>query len=362
MAAVRGGMVEQRDAEETGPGWGSGRPSAEASPSIAQAAPTPSSPVGSSGGDDAAEAARSARAAARRADLITRLGTAAVLIPYVLWVVARGGLAYLATVIVVGLLAQKEFYGLIVDKGAKPLQAVGLVFGAAVILVAHVGSEYHAMLLMTLSLLVMMGAQLRKAEIHEAMASISGTFFGVFYVAWLLSHAILLRKFTAAAGAHYDAATLRTLGFAPETGVFLMYFSLVTIVACDAGAYFAGRAWGRQKLAPEISPNKSVEGALGGIVMGAVFGLVTKLLFDLFLPDASAALPWSVAIVFGLVLCIVGITGDLVESLLKRDAAVKDTGALLPGMGGVLDRIDAPLLGLPVMYYMMLGYIFFRLG
>ena len=90
--------------------------------------------------------------------------------------------------------------------------------------------------------------------------------------------------------------------------------------------------------------------------------LGTKLLFDLFLPDASAALPWSVTIAFGLVLCVVGITGDLVESLLKRDAAVNDTGALLPGMGGVLDRIDAPLLGLPVMYYMMLGYIFFRLG
>lgn len=373
MAAVRGGIVEQRDAQEAGPGFRLGVPSAE-DPEARSVAGSGSDPVAGSGAPSVAhaeaalaeaadaEAAEAARAAARRADLITRLGTAAVLIPYVLWVIAHGGLAYLATVILIGLLAQKEFYGLIVDKGAKPLQAVGLVFGAAVILVAHIGNEYHAMLLMTLSLLVMMGAQLRKAEIQEAMASISGTFFGVFYVAWLLSHAVLLRKFTDAAGAHYDAATLRTLGFAPETGIFLMYFSLVTIVACDAGAYFAGRAWGRQKLAPEISPNKSVEGALGGIVMGAVFGLVTKLLFDLFLPDASAALPWSVAIVFGLLLCIVGITGDLVESLLKRDAAVKDTGALLPGMGGVLDRIDAPLLGLPVMYYMMLGYIFLRLG
>jgi len=302
------------------------------------------------------------RAAARRADLVTRLWTAAVLIPFILWVIAHGGLAYLASVIAIGVLAQKEFYGLSVDKRAKPLQAVGLVFGAAVMLVAHVGTEYHAMLLMTLSLLVTMGAQLRKAEIHEAMASISGTFFGVFYVAWLLSHAILLRKFTSSAAAHYDAASLMTLGFTPETGVFLMYYCLVTIVACDAGAYFAGRAWGRQKLAPEISPNKSVEGALGGIVAGALAGLATKFVFDVFVPDMSAALPWSVAIAFGLVLCVVGITGDLVESLLKRDAAVKDTGALLPGMGGVLDRIDAPLLGLPVMYYMMLGYIFFRLG
>jgi phosphatidate cytidylyltransferase len=357
MAAVRGGMLEQRemlDSESAVTAEGPAT-SESASPRVdgtALADPENADP----------EAAARARASARRADLRTRLWTAAVLIPYVLWVVAHGGLIYLASVIGIGLLAQKEFYGLIVDKGAKPLQAVGLVFGAAVIVVAHIGNEYHAMLLMTLSLLVMMGAQLRKAEIHEAMASISGTFFGVFYVAWLLSHAVLLRKFTDSAAAHYDGASLMTLGFTPETGVFLMYYSLVTIVACDAGAYFAGRAWGRQKLAPMISPNKSVEGALGGIVMGASFGLATKLLFDLFLPDASAALPWSVAIGCGLVLCVVGITGDLVESLLKRDAAVKDTGALLPGMGGVLDRIDAPLLGLPVMYYMMLGYVFYRLG
>ncbi len=359
--AVRGGTVEQRDAENSGPVWMAaaappGRPPVPDEHSAHDPAHDPTSEPTPDPAPD------SARTAARRKDLNTRLWTAAVLIPYILWVIAHGGLPYLASVIVIGLLAQKEFYGLIVDKGAKPLQAVGLVFGAAVILVAHIGNEYHAMLLMTLSLLVMMGAQLRKAEIHEAMASISGTFFGVFYVAWLLSHAVLLRKFAASAAAHYDPAALMTLGFTPETGIFLMYYSLITIVACDAGAYFAGRAWGRQQLAPAISPNKSVEGALGGIVMGAVFGLGTKLLFDLFLPDASAALPWSVAIAFGLVLCVVGITGDLVESLLKRDAAVKDTGALLPGMGGVLDRIDAPLLGLPVMYYMMLGYIFFRLG
>lgn len=348
--------MEQRDAERTGAGHSVGL--AVAGPPAVGA--DARARTGAEDDEPTASAALE-REAARRADLATRLGTAAVLIPYVLWVIAHGGFAYLATVIVIGLLAQKEFYGLIVDKGAKPLQAVGLVFGAAVMLVAHVGNEYHAMLLMTLSLLVMMVAQLRKAEIQEAMASISGTFFGVFYVAWLLSHAVLLRKFTDAAAAHYDAASLRTLGFTPETGVFLMYYGLVVIVACDAGAYFAGRAWGRRKLAPAISPNKSVEGALGGIVAGALGGLATKIAFELVLPDASAAIPWTVAILFGLVLCLVGITGDLVESLLKRDAAVKDTGALLPGMGGVLDRIDAPLLGLPVLYYLLLGFVFFRL-
>jgi len=301
-----------------------------------------------------------AKRAAQRADLLTRLATAAVLIPFVAWAIARGGLVYLGIVIAIGLLAQHEFYGLIVDKGAKPIQSVGLVFGAAVILVAYFGNEYQAMLLMTATLLVLMVAQLGKNEIHEAMASISGTFFGVFYVAWLLSHAVLLRKFDQAAASHQDPALLATLGITPETGIFLMVYALVVVVFCDAGAYFAGRAWGHRKLAPQISPNKSVEGALGGIILGVLAGLATKFLFDVYQPDMSAVLPWSMSIFFGFVLCLVGIVGDLVESLLKRDAEVKDTGALLPGMGGVLDRIDAHLLGLPTLYYLMLGYLYFQ--
>jgi len=315
-----------------------------------------------SASDDPARAAAEAAAkkVSRRKDLLTRLATAAVLIPFVIWTIAQGGLVYLAIVIGIGLLAQHEFYGLIVDKGARPIESVGLAFGFAVMVLAFFGTEYQAMLAMTATLLSLMVAQLGKNEIQEAMASISGTFFGVFYVAWLLSHAVLLRKFDAAASAHHDPALLVTLGLTPQSGIFLMLFALVPVVLCDAGAYFAGRAWGRRKLAPEVSPNKSVEGALGGIIAGVVGGLATKWFFDTFFPDLSAALPWSMAIFFGFALCVVGIVGDLVESLLKRDAEVKDTGALLPGMGGVLDRIDAHLLGIPTMYYMMLGYIYLQ--
>ena len=107
---------------------------------------------------------------------------------------------------------------------------------------AYFGTEYQAMLAMTATLLSLMVAQLGKNEIHEAMASISGTFFGVFYVAWLLSHAVLLRKFDAAAAAHQDPALLVTLGLTPQSGIFLMFFALVPVVLCDAGAYFAA-AW-----------------------------------------------------------------------------------------------------------------------
>ncbi len=294
-------------------------------------------------------------------DLASRLLTASVLIPVVLYIIVLGGYPYLVTVLVFGLLAQREFYQLIEGKGARPLTSAGLGFGAAVIGVAWLSSEYHAMLLMTASLLVLMVAQLGKARIQEALASISGTFFGVFYVAWLLSHAVLLRFFYRSAEAHSAGGDLSTIGLFPGAGIFLTIFCLVAVVLCDAGAYFAGRSWGRRKLAPDISPNKSVEGALGGIVAGTVAALATMGIFDFFWPELSAALSWKAALVFSLVLCVVGIIGDLVESLLKRDAEVKDTGALLPGMGGVLDRIDAPLLALPAMYYMMLGYVWLRL-
>jgi phosphatidate cytidylyltransferase len=238
----------------------------------------------------------------------------------------------------------------------------GLGFGAAVMAVASFGSEYSATLLMTASLLVMMVAQLRKAAIHDALASISGTFFGVFYVAWLISHAILLRNFDSAIAQQFGLISVEVLGVTPGTGIFLMIYTLAAVIGCDAGAYFAGRAWGKRPLAPEVSPNKSVEGAIGGVLFGLVCAAIVKAGFDFLWPEMSVAIPWEIVMPFALVLCGVGIVGDLVESLLKRDAEVKDAGSLLPGMGGVLDRIDAPLLAFPVIYYMLIGWASVRVG
>ena len=141
-----------------------------------------------------------------------------------------------------------------------------------------------------------------------------------------------------------------------------LYQPLAVVISSDAGAYFVGRAYGRHKLAPQISPSKTIEGAGGGVVCGIAAGLICKALFDQFWPALSLSLEWAAVAAFGLVLALVGVVGDLVESLLKRDAKLKDTGALLPGMGGVLDRIDALLLAIPVMYYMLLGYFFVRLN
>lgn len=298
----------------------------------------------------------------KSSELALRLVSSAILIPMVLYVIHIGGLVYLGVVIAFILIAQREFYGLIEGKGANPLVGLGLCFGLAVSLIAYFGSEYHTTLLMTASLLVFMIAQLGKKDITESLASISGTYFGVFYVAWLLSHAIVLRFFYDSLLMRYDDFDVEWLKITPESGAFFMTYTLGVVVACDAGAYFAGRAYGKRKLAPRISPNKSVEGAIGGILFSIFIGAAFKGFYDYTFPEYSAGFPWALAIGFAPVLAIVGIVGDLVESLLKRDAEVKDTGDLLPGMGGVLDRIDAPLLGIPMMYYMMLAWVEFKIG
>jgi phosphatidate cytidylyltransferase len=298
----------------------------------------------------------------RTNDLPARLLTAAVLVPTVIYAIVLGGLPYLAVIILIVLLGQHEFYGLIEDKGAHPIESFGLAAGAALPLVAYLGNEYHVTLILTATLLAVMVRAVGRAQIAEALVSISGTFMGVVYVGWLLSHAVVLRNFHASALARYGEARVDALGIAPDAGIFYMLFCVTTVVLSDVGAYFAGRTWGRRKLAPRISPGKTVEGGIGGLVVGTAGGLLVKGIFDLAWPPLSRALPWAPAAAMAFVVALVGTVGDLVESLMKRDAKTKDAGRLLPGMGGVLDRIDSALLGIPVMYYMLLFYAFLRMG
>ena len=294
----------------------------------------------------------------RISNVRTRLVTAAVVIPPVVWLIAAGGLWMLGAVIVIIVLGLREFYQLIEEKGAHPLKGYGLAGGVALPVVAYLGNEYHATILMTAVLLGVMVAQLGKRQITEALASVSGTFFGVFYVGWLMSHAIVLRQFHDVVAAKWGGAVAARID--PGAGIFYLLFAAVAVVACDAGAYFSGRAYGRRKLAPAVSPGKTVEGAIGGLVAGTLGGAVVKLAFDLVWPALSSALDWGAAIGFGACVAVAGMVGDLVESLLKRDAHTKDTGDLLPGMGGILDRIDSALLGIPVMYYLLLAHTFVR--
>ncbi len=292
----------------------------------------------------------------KRSNLALRLLTAVLLIPPLTWLIFADGIFVLATVLVIIWLAIEEFYHLIEAKGAEPLRAFGIPAALALPIVVYLGSDYAATVLMSVTLLVLMIAQLGKAQISEALASISGTFFGVFYVGWLLSHAVALREFHDVVAGRWGAAA--AAGLHEDVGAFLLFFTICVVIAGDAGAYFVGRAFGRRKLAPSISPNKTVEGAIGAVGAGLAFGLLCKAIFTAITPELTAALSWLGVILLSPLLAGVGILGDLVESLLKRDAHVKDTGSLLPGTGGVLDRIDSNLIGIPVMYYLLLAYTY----
>jgi len=153
-------------------------------------------------------------------------------------------------------------------------------------------------------------------------------------------------------GAAWEEAARRGWGLAYCGGLFacllvllglpqgrrLLLFALFGVVAADVGAYFAGHLWGRRKLAPSISPGKTVEGVAGGAAAAAILGAVFAALW---LPGTSA----GAGALLGLVLALVSVGGDLVESALKRAAGVKDSGSILPGHGGVLDRVDGILAG-----------------
>lgn len=292
----------------------------------------------------------------RAGNLALRLLTATMLIPPLIYIIFQGGLWVLGTVVLLILVGVNEFYRLIEAKGAEPLRGVGTLAAVSLPVVSYLGSDYAATVLLSFLLLGLMVAQLGKAQIGEALASISGTFFGVFYVGWLLSFAVSMRGF-------YDVVQGRwgpdaVVGMHPDVGTFYLLFTISPVIAGDAGAYFVGRKYGKRKLAPAVSPGKTVEGAFGAIGGGLVVGLTCKALFDAFLPELSAQLGWVACALFSVILAGVGIVGDLVESLLKRDAQVKDTGTLLPGTGGLLDRIDSNLLAIPVMYYLLLAHTF----
>jgi phosphatidate cytidylyltransferase len=177
-----------------------------------------------------------------------------------------------------------------------------------------------------LAVLVVIIASLR-GSVKGAMAALGVDLFALLIPAWSLAHALLVAD-------------------RPQGRVELL-FLLFVIWACDSAAYFIGVRYGRHRLAPEISPAKSVEGLAAGILSAPMVAW----LFWRFAPGFP--FPLAGAALVGMGMALLGQLGDLTESLLKRDAGVKDSGGLIPGHGGVLDRVDALLLALPAYYYLI---------
>ena len=160
---------------------------------------------------------------------------------------------------------------------------------------------------------------------------------GPIYVGFLLAHALMLREITGS-GAEIEGTS--------DFGRSWLLFALLVTFAADTGAYLVGRSVGRRPMAPSISPNKTWEGSLGGFASAVAAALVLGLVFDLGVPA------WQQAVIGGVV-GVVGQWGDLIESKLKRIADLKDASSIIPGHGGLLDRLDSVLLTLPAVYYLI---------
>jgi phosphatidate cytidylyltransferase len=160
------------------------------------------------------------------------------------------------------------------------------------------------------------------------IVAISTTLFGLMYVPWLLNFIQKINFFPHVQG-HY----------------YLLYFLLITKLS-DTGAYATGSLIGRHKMIPRISPGKTWEGFAGALV----FSTMASLLFAYFLGDKMAGMNWKHAFILGIVLAIGAVIGDLIESLFKREAGVKDSGKFFPGIGGILDLLDSLLFNAPIMY------------
>lgn len=160
---------------------------------------------------------------------------------------------------------------------------------------------------------------------------------GPICVGFLLAHALMLREITGS-GAEIEGTS--------DLGRSWLLFALLVTFAVDTGAYLVGRSVGRRPMAPSISPNKTWEGSLGGFASAVAAALVLGLVFDLGVPA------WQQAVIGGVV-GVVGQWGDLIESKLKRIADLKDASSIIPGHGGLLDRLDSVLLTLPAVYYLI---------
>ena len=224
--------------------------------------------------------------------------------------------------------ALSEFFDLALKKGIFVYKYFGILIGMLVPIVIYLqmGTEGYVTtepFYIVIACLFTFVLLFTRRENSQALASIAVTMFGLLYIAWFFSFFIKLK-------------------FLPHGSLLVTFLILVTKMG-DVGAYFIGRSFGRHNLIPRISPNKTVEGTVGGLAFSVGSALAGKL----YLPNFS----FPHLLTLGILLGILAQVGDLAESLIKRDCAVKDAGNNISGFGGMLDIIDSLLFTVPIFYF-----------
>ena len=277
-------------------------------------------------------------------ELTKRVLAALVAAPLALVMVYLGGLPLAAFLAAVSVGCAWELFRIARAGGLDPLDPLGIPLAGAIPLAAYsatIGLYRPTLGLAAMALLVILSAVIWVRGTHgHPLGAAAVTVIGVLYTGGLLSFGYALREYPYAIG--------------NRAGTVLVAFPLVLTWASDIGAYFVGRAIGGRKLIPAVSPGKTVSGALGGLVTTIV---VSSLYVRFALgPLASLTMTVPAALLFGAIISVSAQIGDLVESLLKREANVKDSSRLIPGHGGLLDRLDSLLFVLPVAY-LLFGWL-----
>ncbi|MGA2671385.1 MAG: phosphatidate cytidylyltransferase [Dehalococcoidia bacterium] len=232
-----------------------------------------------------------------------------------------------------------EFYHMANFDRKEPLIYLGLLWSLALVLSPHYQNPHVLPIVITAAVLISLILLLLHPSREKAFHNWAWMIVGALYVGWMLSYWLNLRRLV--------------------DGQNWVYLAMLTTFANDTGAYFIGRARGKHKLAPKISPAKTREGAIGGLICAILAAIVIALglkMISLKLGAPFAFKYWQI-ILLGFLVSLFAQLGDLVESLLKRNMGVKESGNLLPGHGGILDRFDSLILVGAVVYYYVIWVV-----
>ena len=283
--------------------------------------------------DDPPARERPARAPRRRAPLRGEtLRRVLVAIPWIAFAIAIsviGGLPFAIAMVAIGMVCLREFF--VMTAPSRPIEPAAYVAVTAMVIAAHFGTAFNVLLVGTASfpLLFFFGAERKRRE--GIVESIGVTLLGAIWIGIPLVHAVLLRDL-------------------PDHGAALLIDVLVGTFAADTGAYATGRMFGSHRITPRLSPHKTLEGLLGGFLIGTMAFWFAGLYQD-WLSGVDA-------LIIGAAVAAIAPVGDLFASMVKRDLGKKDTGRLFGPHGGLLDRLDAVLFTIVMGYYLSLQLVY----
>ncbi len=272
----------------------------------------------------------------KMSNLATRVIVALFGIPLIIVLAIAGKFPFLIFVYFIGILSYFEFVNILKKRKYFPNLFLGSLSVVAIISNSYWNFIEYEFLFLIIIALLFIAEMFRHEESH--LANLGASLIGIFYIGFFTSFIEKLREFYKETLFNYDQ------------GGYLIISILASIWICDTAAYFVGIAFGKHKIFPRISPNKSWEGAIAGFI----FSILTMILAKIFFLEL---INMNNAIIIGIIIGIFGQTGDFIESMIKRDASVKDSSSLIPGHGGIFDRFDSLIFSAPLIYFYMNNFV-----